>query len=570
MKISGAPFPDVVVILKDLSEKDLFLSFAQACNLNHLIYNYVIPDNQIELLSFVKEFNSHYALPPFIVLMYHPSLAKEAFGENVFNFSIPRKYSGNVEFFISRNGISEGAEDQAQTQILSVLAQIIEVSTKVGELFLYKRRDYYYLDKPKEISDFLHWAEQFDFFSHDWETSPNPPYHKDFKLLTTSFSREPGESFCFGLLHREAQMTRTRKWYPVWNQMVEFIRNKKRRWVGHNYPKFDKPATELFFSISLFEDYDDFHSRVDDTMMMKYTLNESAKGRYKLKTCAKEELRWPNWGIDTSNLEDQPLARVLPYNAMDTDATMRLYYTYKWKLHEFSDFYSVDLWDSYRNLHLPNSLNAALLDGAGILCNEKYALEFRDASEFRKEQYTQWLRTQPPIIEYERRQKEEYMRGRKIIPPVGSEKRKKFDERMEKCCAFSPTGDKGMKEVLYEIMALPYPEQFGRTEKTQDVRVTGEVLNYLGEQGHGIPKILAKIASISDDLSDYIYPVLRNRTLTYDGMSHASFMPVGTETGRYSCKNGDENTEKGGVGENLQKISRRPEIKGLYKSRFPD
>jgi len=551
--------PTVVVVVTTQQQEQLIKEILGALDLGHLAVTFCHIDFPEEALKLIREG----------LVKFRKVQAVVWTGETkswIRLDSVKTLASGSASWtFIPCPSVLE-ISDPAQRDLF-VLA-FLSVKGLV-EKFFEGGTQYVHLQTEREIESFLRDAPRMSRrWAFDIESSKFAPYHKDFFLISIAFSHTPGEAYGFGLTHPQARMRFWRRNYWLWQKLREFMMDRRIRWVGHNILKFDKPGVEIGLDCSMVDSYQDFWDRFDDTMIMKYTLHESAKGRYNLASCAQEELQWGNWKIDVDDLTQVPLGDVVKYNCKDADATIQIAAAFERKMRDFSEAYSVDLSDLYRRIHLPNAINAAMMDGNGIRCNEGYARDLQKKYDTIIEQLSLWLRAQEPVKKLEALKTEEVLAGRKRIPAPGTDLYRAFKERLDRMVAFNPTGTKDCSRLLWEVMQIPYPEQFGRTAKKGEPRITAEVLEFLAGQGHQVCKALHKIAELSDSLSSYVRPILVNTTRTRDGLSHPSFYPPGTETGRYSCKNADENAGVGGVGENIQKINRAREIKDLYCSRY--
>jgi DNA polymerase I-like protein with 3'-5' exonuclease and polymerase domains len=427
--------------------------------------------------------------------------------------------------------------------------------------------NYYKLTQRSDIEAFLYWVlKNPSLWSIDIETTSSSPYRKGFQVFTVAFSRKVGECFSFGLAHPGSFMCRFRGNRDLYSVLGKVLEDRNQRWLGHNILSFDKPGLERYLGISMTSSFSDYLERFDDTKMMKYALEEHSFTFYRLKSCAFQDLGWSDWGIDTSSIETSDFHQVLHYNCQDVDATLRLRHVYEFRLRKNSLFYGVDLYDCYRSIHMPNALNASILDGNGIKTDIPYATDLKTTYEKLVEYLIQTLQSDSDVQALIERWKDEYLAGRKRIPLPGTKSYDKMQDRLNSFF-FDPSKTKQMKTLLFEQKALPYPEHFGRTDKTNDFKVTVDLFDYLAEK-HDIPmlRLVSRIYGMRADLSNYIYPVLRNHEASKDGYSHASFRATGTETARYSCKNAEDDMQ--GCGENLQKIDKRSEIKRLYTSRF--
>lgn len=464
---------------------------------------------------------------------------------------------------------------------LKAIIQVLLEAKKNCEEYV-RRTDYKLLFDLQQIQDFLLWAKREKYWAVDIETTPFPPYHKQFKVLSIAFSNQNNNAYGFGVYHPGSPFLGENykdKQSEVFYLFLSFLQNPDIHWIGHNILKFDKVGMELGLKILMSSSYDDYLDRFEDTMVMKYTLDEACKGRYKLKVCAREELGWKNWGIDTTDLSNEPLDKVLKYNCQDADATYQLYHVFLRKFKQFSSHYRVDLSRLYKEVHLPNAINAALLDSNGIKGDIDYGRNLKDNHEKEIRQLEKKVLSDPDVVKTQTEIRKSLISKRKRFPIKGTPAYTKFLKKLEKESQFNVHSKDQIKKLLYRNLKLTYPEQFGRTEKKKEERVTEEVLAWHveGFRNSGDTRLLIlceslyKIQKLQQDLSNFIVPVVVNSGKTSDGLSHASFSSVRVETGRYGCTNADDVTgTKAECGENLQKIDKRPDIRNLYKSRFED
>lgn len=429
-----------------------------------------------------------------------------------------------------------------------------------------KIENYKILTEKDKIIFFLEKAKSTKLWAIDIETTPYPPYHKDFELISISFSHKPGISIAFPVNHPEINFSKE-EIQEINDKLYEFLSDPSIHLIGHNILKFDKIGIEKYLGKRISQSYEETLRRFDDTMIMKYALNENHKGRYSLKICLQDYLEWPDWGIDTSNLKETPIKQILEYNALDTDATISLYYEFLDKIKQESIILGIDVYESYKTVLLPNACNAAILDDNGLAANTEYAEKYYKRIQRRLKRYKKYVCNNPYVKDHIRFLRNEKLKSRKRIPAKGTKMYEKMMETLSKI-KFNPTGKKDTEYILFDKMGLEYPEEFGRTP-TGKRKMGMDVFKHLEEkQGSRFCRALYFIHTMEADMSNYVVPVLESIKLTKSGVTHPSFNAVGTDTGRFSCRNADANSSGVGVGQNLQKIKKSKEIKALYKSRF--
>lgn len=147
---------------------------------------------------------------------------------------------------------------------------------------------------------------------YDFETNRLPWWHKDHKALTVSFTVSPGKAFVVPLYHPESSLTDFDIKF-LFSTIRERMQSPEQKHTAHQ-GVFDDL---VWFRIAGYRPY-----LTLDTMALAHALDENRPRG--LKYLGRALLGWPDWGIDTRDLANDPLEQVAFYNGCDTAATWLL------------------------------------------------------------------------------------------------------------------------------------------------------------------------------------------------------------------------------------------------------
>ena len=283
-----------------------------------------------------------------------------------------------------------------------------------------------------------------------------------------------------------------------------------KKLVAHNAP-FDIRGTLLKFGQMELE--------YDDTLILAYLVNENR--RHRLKDLAGKYLGWYNYdeGMKTKrgNLMNEDLREVGEYNALDSAATLHLYYI----LQDLLDDSDKELYKLLINIqHMFNEITMN-----GVLVDVMYVGKLKRELEEQKEGIMQQIMEDPLV-----------MKARKIITEVGNADLWGNFMKGELMCSPDEStipADKLSLSNARHLLALcvaagKIPE--GRTETGQVATDKAALSSMAGipifEKIMEVKKIDKLISSFVVGLMKWVYP---------DGKAHPVYSLTGTATGRTSC-----------------------------------
>ena len=188
--------------------------------------------------------------------------------------------------------------------------------------------DYRYPRTVKEVKDMLHYLSAWDVIAYDTETASLDPFDNHSLLLATSFSAEKESGYAFPLEHPES-------WFDddeideIMDLLCEFFMAYQGVIVGHNI-KFDWQHTSRNIGCEI--------KSGADTMLINAML-DNRKGVHGLKRLAGLYLGMYDYDKELTDYckahpeanvyrggtyAKVPLRILLPYAAMDTDATLQI------------------------------------------------------------------------------------------------------------------------------------------------------------------------------------------------------------------------------------------------------
>lgn len=184
-----------------------------------------------------------------------------------------------------------------------------------------KPKQYFVLDTKEKLKRGVQIIRTAHGVSFDIESTGFDEFDVTARIVCISFTvwgeddDEPIASMSLPLYHPESPWRR--QWRHVVRVFYKAVLSREKR-IAHN-GKFDCRWLRQFG----WKDID----LTFDTMLAAHTLDENRpKG---LEPLSRSLLNTPPWKIDTSNLVDEPLAKVLDYCARDTWQTARLYFLFK-------------------------------------------------------------------------------------------------------------------------------------------------------------------------------------------------------------------------------------------------
>lgn len=169
------------------------------------------------------------------------------------------------------------------------------------------------------LEDFLKEAATFKYNGFDYETNAIRPYNDPCKLLTASVSYD-GKALAFPLDHRESP------WTPKQRKRVQKVFED---WL---WGPSIKCAHQLAFELEWTGEHIDMDlihgTKWEDTLSQAYIINET-QGMLALEILTVQyfgfNIKEQNL-INRNDLDNEPLANVLKYNALDAKWTEELFY----------------------------------------------------------------------------------------------------------------------------------------------------------------------------------------------------------------------------------------------------
>ena len=216
------------------------------------------------------------------------------------------------------------------------------------------------LRSDRELTKVLNWlekAKQFKKVSLDYETTAIRPFKPGEKILTVAIGTFDW-SCAFPLDYPNAwSTTQKEKLDTAFRQFLEYPNIK----IAHN-AKFELEWSSFFYGKDLPK-----IMKFEDTQAMAYTLDER-KGTHNLDILVRTYFGF--WlkklsNLDRSRMASYSLAKILPYNALDTKWTFALYEQQQELLHNDKKLLSV-----YQRL-LPCMQMLSALQLRGVVYNEK-------------------------------------------------------------------------------------------------------------------------------------------------------------------------------------------------------
>lgn len=337
--------------------------------------------------------------------------------------------------------------------------------------------------------------------SEDW--------HPHSRVVSASFSVEPGEAWVVPLSHPEFAK---RFPYSEWRKWLKIlvIASKHARLVGHNL-KYDVRWAYSMTGVDLNE------RQWFDTMAAAHLLDENAPKD--LKTLGHEYLGMEKWkDVDLKRAEAEPWDRLALYNARDTDATLRLARLFRDALAE-----SPSLARLFHFLLMPVSRALVYVERNGLTLDVP-ALQDHQArltaalADIRESMWNTWV--------------PEHLQDKFSDPTV----RHWLDEQGEYHVAipglmptWSPQGK--FFHALMEELEVPVLE---RSPKTGKPSWAAGVMKRLALEGdYGFVKDHLEMRHIEKELTAFVTPWLEMRSP--HGRLHPTFKPANVTTGRLSA-----------------------------------
>jgi len=421
------------------------------------------------------------------------------------------------------------------------------------------------IESEEDLIYILKEAEKTGRISVDIETDPLTAFLPNSEILSISFTVKEGESFCIPLSWPTNSYFKKWGFIPKINVLLAILYIKKILAnpnivkIFHN-GAYDITWLEYIFSCEV--------KNYDDTMIMKFLMNQNDKDRKGLKLLTKQYLdmgyyeyqikQYVGEGESYSNI---PPRILMHYNNCDTDATLRLWNIFTPKIKELK------LEDIHYKFMIPNLRGIINLQKDGIAINKNLCVEMKYKEEERLVGLFSELRTLPQVANFERIVGLEFKPSspKHMFAMVYGGELTSEEEVPRKID--SKTGKKiGRKELIkvdynwFNLKPIMVSAKNSVTGKREQRKSFGKeaIKKYLKGIYKGIEyldpintynldslpcntdimkfiKLISEISSIETQLSNHIIPFIDIWSKTIDGCVHTSYDITGTTTGRLAC-----------------------------------
>lgn len=339
------------------------------------------------------------------------------------------------------------------------------------------------LKSNNELKKVLNWLEKLkeeQFVGIDIETNCLKPYEENPKILTISIGTDK-KTYSFPIDYDNSWSVAQLK--TLKDELKNFLLDEKVVKIAHNI-KFEQEWLSYFFGREV------LFTKWEDTQAQAYLIDER-RGMLSLDVLVR--INFGFWlkslsNLDRDKMEDYTLDEILPYNALDTKYTYKLFFKQQKQLDSI-------LVNCYKHLvKVTTTLTSA--QSRGLLVNKEYHSKVLKECEDRLK-----------IIEHDLKQLKEI---------------KVFERKFG---LFNPASSAQVLSVLKDIFKLKNEIKNSKGEYSTDEPILAAV-------GNEFTDLILKHRSISKKKSTYIDPVLQH---TYgDGRIHTNFNPYTTTTGRLS------------------------------------
>jgi uracil-DNA glycosylase family 4 len=422
----------------------------------------------------------------------------------------------------------------------------------------------------------------------DIETHLFTPFLPESEILTVSFTVKEKESFCIPLSFRTGAYFNKWNFTPNVNPLLsilyirEILENPDVIKIFHN-ASFDIMWLEHVLDLEV--------KNYDDTMIMRFLMNQNDKDRKGLKFLTKQYLDMGNYeynikqyvgpGEPYSNI---PPKMIMEYNNADTDATLRLWNIFKPMMA------NLQLEGIHYGFMIPKLRGIINLQKTGIAIDTNRCIDMKAEYEDKLIELYSGLRALPQVAKFERQTGMEFSPTsdkHKFAVVYGGEV-KTEEERPRKIVKGKKVGKKEHIKVYYnsgfnleDITVSTKNTKTGKREQRtsfgkkaiqkylkgiyKDVEYLDPINTFNLESLPGdtdimkFIKLVSEIGSIQTQLSNHITPFIDIWSRTVDGCVHTSYDPTGTATGRLASR-----------APNLQNLTRDGFVKEAFVSRWGD
>jgi DNA polymerase-1 len=426
-------------------------------------------------------------------------------------------------------------------------------------------------------------AERTGRIAVDLEAAPSDPctpFLPNSEILTMSFTVKETESFCIPLSYPTEAYFKKWDFTPKMNPFLsilyinKILKNPNITKIFHN-AAFDITWLEHIFNLEVVN--------YDDTMIMKFLMNQNEQDRKGLKPLTKMflDMGYYEYNIKQYVGEGEPYSNIPPeilmnYNNADTDATLRLWNLFKPKIRDLK------LEGVHYGFMIPKLRGIINLQKSGIALNTKHCIDMKSQYEDKLVELFSELRSLPQVSTFERKTGLEFMPSsdkhkfamvyggevtteqevpRKIVngkkkvyyngfnlEPITVSAKSTVTGKKEQRKSFGKKAiQKYLKSIYKDIEYLDPINTFNLDPLPSDT----DIMKFI--------KLTSEISSIQTQLSNHIEPFINIWSNTVDGCVHTSYDITGTATGRLASRN-----------PNLQNLKRDGFVKEAFVSRWGD
>ena len=523
-------------------------------------------------------------------------LGEVAFKALLFNFDLVTRRKLEIESFAGTHIEKDGVFYFIVNDIVSAskthgkkyafdlhLKKFIKYATgklKIEPVF-YKEAD-----SEKDLVYMKETSERTGIISIDIETDPDTAFLPKSEILTVSLTVKERESICIPLAFPTENYFRKWNFTPKVSPLLsisylkKILKNPSVTKVFHN-GAYDITWLEHILGCEVIN--------YDDTMIMKYLMNQNDQERKGLKPLIKEYTDMGSYeynikqyvgpGESYSNIPPEVL---IGYNNSDTDGTLRLYNIFKPKIQELK------LENVHYGFMIPRLRGIINLQKDGLALDTEKCVKIKEHYENELIELFSKLKTVPQVANFERLSQMEFNPGsdkHKFAMVYGGELTTKEEVPRPLNDKGKKIGKKELKKLYYNgfnlepILVSAKNAKTGKKERRKsfgkkaiqtylksvfkDVEYLDPIntfnLEPLPDKSDLIRyiKIVTEINTIQTQLSNHIAPFIDKWSKTTDRRVHTSYDITGTSTGRLASR-----------APNLQNLKRDGFVKEVFMSRW--
>lgn len=373
--------------------------------------------------------------------------------------------------------------------------------------------------------------ETADAVSYDIETNGASEVKDGAVIVSLAMTTLHGDTphvWALPLCHPESP------WRDNWRRVIRWLHRrlcKPKYRIAHN-AKFDTRWLIHFGMPDLLPTF--------DTIIAAALLDENRqKG---LKPLAQQLLGADPWGIDTKDLLNEPLEKVLDYNGLDTWHTLRLWRLFRKQLHAQPRLAKLML-----HLMMPAIQELTHVERRGVYVDQKRLTD-------------NWATVQNTLHTIESKLVEH------VPDPDEVPDRLKAKRTGEVKVNWNASNF--LRWFLYEYLELPVMAR-GKTKEDGspgDPSCAEDILMAL-QMEHDAPKLLVERVEWNKYDTAFFAPYAKQLETSPDGRIRSTFKPWGTVTGRLSSGKEDQEKVTGRQqlqGVNLQQVPRNKLVRGVF------